>query len=193
MPREGKAKVLSQEELRRVIKMQGGKFLELRNVALIALSYYCGFRAKELASLSLGDVLTSQRDLKEEVNLKRHQTKGGKKRVAYLVNEKLRLALLTYLKTRPVDALERPLFKSQKGGAFSPNSLQRVLALLYKEAGIEGASSHSGRRTFATNLLNQGANIKEVQVLMGHANIQTTAIYVQEDPERLSSLLKRLR
>ena len=78
-------------------------------------------------------------------------------------------------------------------GAFSPNSLQRVLALLYKEAGIEGASSHSGRRTFATNLLNQGANIKEVQVLMGHANIQTTAIYVQEDPERLSSLLKRLR
>ena len=120
MPREGKAKVLTQEELRRVIKMHGGKFLELRNVALISLSYYCGFRAKELASLILGDVLTSQRDLKEEVNLKRHQTKGGKKRVAYLVNKKLRQALLTYLKTRPVDALERPLFKSQKGGLSRP-------------------------------------------------------------------------
>jgi integrase/recombinase XerD len=86
------------------------------------------------------------------------------------------------------------LFRSQKGGAFSPNALQQLFSRIYqKDAGIEGATSHSGRRTFATNLLQGGANIKELQVLMGHSSINTTAIYVQEDPERLASLVRKLR
>jgi len=50
-----------------------------------------------------------------------------------------------------------------------------------------------GRRTFATKLLNNGANIKELQILMGHSSINTTAIYVQEDPERLANIVIKLR
>jgi integrase/recombinase XerD len=102
--------------------------------------------------------------------------------------------LVAYLDTRKHDPLGRPLFLSQKGGAFSPNSLQRLFSTLYQDlAGIEGATSHSGRRTFATNLLSGGANIKELQVLMGHSSINTTAIYVQEDPERLANLVRKLK
>ncbi len=193
MPREGKAKILTSDEFKRVIKMQHGKTLAQRNIALLSLSYFCGLRAKELASLTFGDVLTGQRELREEINLKPHQTKGGKRRLAYLTHDRLRDALTDYLSTRATEALTAPLFKSQKGGAFSPNSLQRLFSLLYQEAGIEGASSHSGRRSFATHLLQQGASIKEVQVLMGHSSIQTTAIYVQEDPVRLGNLIRRLR
>ena len=192
---EGRAKVLSEKEHARAITLalsmdKHGK----RNAALLAVSYYCGLRAKEMAGLLLSDVLTADRELKSEVTLRSATTKNSKKRMAYLVNVKLRQVLGQYLAERRNDALSRPLFLSQKGGAFSPNSLQRLFSTLYQElAGIEGATSHSGRRTFATNILNGGANIKELQVLMGHSSINTTAIYVQEDPERLANLVKKLR
>lgn len=72
--------------------------------------------------------------------------------------------------------------------------MQMLFSTIYqKEAGIDGATSHSGRRTFATKLLNNGANIKELQILMGHSSINTTAIYVQEDPERLANIVRKLR
>ena len=192
---EGKAKVLSEKEHARAITLALAMDKHSqRNAALLAISYYCGFRAKEMAGLLLSDVLTADRELKSEVTLRSATTKNSKKRVAYLVNVKLRQVLAAYLETRQNDALNRPLFLSQKGGAFSPNSMQRLFSTLYQElAGIEGATSHSGRRNFATNVLNSGANIKELQVLMGHSSINTTVIYVQEDPERLANLVKKLR
>jgi integrase/recombinase XerD len=192
---EGKAKVLSEKEYTRAMTLalameKHGR----RNAALIAISYYCGLRAKEMAGMLLSDVLTADRELKSEVTLRTATTKNGKKRMAYIVNAKLRQILSLYLEERRNDALGRPLFLSQKGGAFSPNSMQRLFSTLYQElAGIEGATSHSGRRTFATNVLNGGASIKDLQVLMGHSSINTTAIYVQEDPERLANLVKKLR
>lgn len=81
-----------------------------------------------------------------------------------------------------------PLLLSQKRGSFSPNTIQMLFARMYKQAGISGASSHSGRRSFATRLIEQGADIKAVSTLMGHSSISMTAEYVENNPNRLSKL-----
>ena len=194
MRKEGRAKVLSATDLGKCCQLQRDKPNEKRNVALLYVSYFTGLRSKEMAGLKVGDVFTTEGELKEEVTLRSATTKGGKKRLCYLTNPKLMEALITYLKERSEEDLTAPLFLSQKGGAFSPNSMQMLFSTIYqKEAGIDGATSHSGRRTFATKLLNNGANIKELQILMGHSSINTTAIYVQEDPERLANIVRKLR
>lgn len=190
MPREGKAKVLTEAELKRVIRVAAGGSSPLRDEALLTLSFGLGLRVKELASLDIQDVLASSGHLREEVRLKKHQTKGGTPRHCYLTNPKVKKALLAYLEDRRDREgmcfnREAPLFKSSRGLRFSPNSLQQVFHRLYRVAGLEGASSHSGRRTFATRLIERGVDIKAVSSLMGHASIAMTAHYVQDNPERL--------
>ena len=100
------------------------------------------------------------------------------------------VGLQAYLDSRESD-MNRWLFKSQKTN-FPPNSLQQLFAKIYKEAGIKGAKSHSGRRTFDTRLIEKGCYIKSVSVLMGHSNIQTTAKYVSENPVRLAEMVADL-
>ena len=63
---------------------------------------------------------------------------------------------------------------------------------LYRDAGIRGAKSHSGRRTFATRLIEKGFDIKSVSLLMGHRSIQTTARYIQENPLKLGGMVAEL-
>jgi integrase/recombinase XerD len=80
------------------------------------------------------------------------------------------------------------LFRSQKGGQFSPNTLQQLFHRMYAKARLQGASSHSGRRTFATTLIEKGVDIKAVSTLMGHASIGMTARYVEDNPVRLKQI-----
>ena len=83
---------------------------------------------------------------------------------------------------------DQALFQTQRKSSFTANTLQKWFKSLYDKAGIHGASSHSGRRTFITRLIEQGADIKAVSRLAGHANIVTTAIYVEDNPERLKRI-----
>ncbi len=195
--REGKAKVLSESEIHRVertlIKTQHAK----RNAALLWCSFGLGLRAKELASLKVHHVLGSDGVLLEEVNLSAAMTKGAKQRTVYLTNPKLVQKIQEYITYRQSqeDILfnhEAPLFKSQKGGTFTPNTLQQLFHRLYTAARIHGASSHSGRRTFATTLIEKGADIKAVSRLMGHASISITAQYVEDNPLRLKQMCKNI-
>lgn len=188
MAREGKAKVLSEAEFKLLLLVaKEGKF-GARNLAIIYCSFGLGLRAKEIASLTIGDVTSSNYQLLDELSLTRSMTKGEKQRHAYLTHKKIRDVLQVHLndiKTMPRD---KALFQTQRKSRFTANTLQKWFRSLYDKAGIHGASSHSGRRTFITRLIEQGADIKAVSRLAGHANIVTTAIYVEDNPERLKRL-----
>lgn len=188
----GKAKVLSQEEFDRVIKIQQGNTRTgQRNALLLHLSFMLGLRACELAGLKFGDVFEGNGNVKQEVTLT--ITKNRKIRQTYLANPRLLILLKQHYKQH-FDAgnmfyMVQPLIMSERGAAFSPNSLQQLFKRIYSEAGISGASSHSGRRSFATSLINNGTDIRSVQYLMGHSSINTTARYIQENPAKLQRIM----
>jgi len=195
MSREGKAKVLSETEFKRTLKVLAGEPHAVRNTALLYFSFGLGLRVKELAALSITDVVAADGQIKEEINLLKRMTKGGKQRHVYLTNPQVRAALQAYLDFRRQDrrhvvAPGSPLFLSNKGSRFSPNSLQQVFKRLYTQAGIDGASSHSGRRTFATRLIEKGIDIKAVSRLMGHSSVAMTAEYVEDNPVRLKNIVR---
>lgn len=186
--RQGKAPYLSQEVLQRTLDAQVG-IHALRDRTILLMSHYLGLRAKELAGLLVGDVFDPTTGQVREV-VRLFRTKGDKFREAFLVNESVREHVRRYLIIRGTRA-DSPLFLSQKGGSFSANTMQKLLARIYARAGVE-ASSHSGRRSFATRLIESGADIYAVMQMMGHSSITTTQAYFSTSPERLKRFAMKL-
>lgn len=159
--REGQAKVLSDSEFRRVVNLVKKEAHATRNVAVLYCSFGLGLRAKEMASLRIRHVLDDGGKLLDEIDLDGSMTKGKKQRHAYLTNPKVADAIRDYLdERRSVEGIlfnyDAPLFRSQKDGQFTPNTLQQLFQRMYSKARLQGASSHSGRRTFATVLIEKG-------------------------------------
>lgn len=195
--RRGKAKVPTESEFRRLQSVSKDSVHGQRNSAIVAMSYRLGLRAKELASLRVIEVWNAFGNLADEFELCGNMTKGGKPRFVYLTNHAVRNALAAYLANRQKHEgilfnLEAPLFLSQKGDHFSPNTLQQLLRRLHETAGINGGRSHSGRRWFATELLSKGVDIKAVSVLMGHSSVSMTAQYAEDNPQRLRRITAEL-
>ena len=96
------------------------------------------------------------------------------------VSEKLRKELEQYVRAYKPKNLDDKLFYSQKrsSNGFTANTLTQFFHYLYKRAGIDGASSHSGRRTFITNLASKGVGVRVLMSLAGHKNISTTQAYI---------------
>src|SRR5450830_312580 len=191
--REGQANVLNEREFKRIINSIKKKSHVKRNTALLYCSFGLGLRAKEMAALKVKSVLDDDGNLLEEINLESSMTKGRKQRHVYLTNPKVATAIRDYLDDRQQHEgslfnCDAPLFKSQKGSSFSPNTLQQLFHRMYAEARLTGASSHSGRRTFATTLIEKGVDIKAVSTLMGHASVTMTAQYVEDNPVRLKHI-----
>jgi integrase len=122
----------------------------------------------------------------------------GKSRYLPLVDITLREALNNWLKIR-IDkggklSPSSPLFITQKGGSYSPNTLQEHMALMLRDwAGIEKASSHSGRRSLITNVIHkQRKSVKVAQKIAGHVNPSTTIIYEEPPEEVLEDALNSL-
>lgn len=124
--------------------------------------------------------------------------RSGVSRDLPLADDELQAALIAYLEVRlkadPYAKMSDPLFLTQKGVAYTPNSLQKHMRLmLIGWAGIEGASSHSGRRTFATDVIHgQGKPVKVAQRLMGHKEASTTILYTEPPEEEMASALSGL-
>ena len=201
MSRQGKtgsAVVLTDKELQRVLKtiLGSGNSHTSRNYLIINLSHLVGLRAKELASLPISAVWDGEKVV-DTLRLLGEYTKGNHHRDVPLTNKKVRDAIQKHI-THEMEIsggavnLTAPLFKSQKGGFLSANSMVHLIKRIYEDAGFSNASSHSGRRKFATSLIEQGADINCVKLLMGHSSIQTTAIYFSTNPKRLANLMTNL-
>lgn len=173
------AKTLTQAEIRRVLDYIATRNHSTRNRALLMTTYLSGMRVGEISSLQYKDVVDAEGNIRNEIRLSAEQTKGNEARVVF-VSDKLRKELEQYTKIYQPKNINCKFFYSQKADSdgFTANTLTQFFHYLYKRSGVYGASSHSGRRTFITNLANKGISVRVLASLAGHKNISTTQCYI---------------
>jgi integrase/recombinase XerD len=172
------AKTLTQAEIDQVLRYIATKQrYSARNRAILLTSYYSGMRVGEIAAIRIGDIRNDDGTIRHEVRLSAAQTKGNNGRTVF-INEKLRAELSSYLRTHKHRHPSEQLFFTEKQIGFSANSLAQWFFWVYKKAGLGGASSHSGRRTFITSLANKGIGVRVLASLAGHKSIQVTQHYI---------------
>jgi site-specific recombinase XerD len=186
-------RTLSRAEVEKLLdRIPATEPLDARDRALFELAYSCGLRCEELVGLDLDSI-----DFDGEIL--RVTGKGDKTRIVP-IGEPAQRALERYLaKARP--ALEaaaghrgetKAVFLSRRGRRLSPSDVRRRLAGHVQDAAIAGGvSPHSLRHSFATHLLEGGADLRSIQELLGHASVSTTQIYTRVDPTRLRSQYRR--
>ena len=171
------ARTLTDKQLKMVLAHCATRRHAARDRCIIMFSFLAGLRAKELAALTVANVKDDRGEIRDEFLLAANQTKGRKARRVY-ISSRLKKELETYLKSVQLRPICAALFQSQKGAAFSANTMCQLFLNIYSACGIDGASSHSGRRTFITTLANKGVSVKILAEIAGHASIQTTARYI---------------
>ena len=176
-------RVLSGEQVRDLLERIPARTpLELRDRAMLELAYSCGLRCEEIVNL--------ERDSYDfESEQLRVLGKGSKERLLP-VGEPAQRALRRYLdKGRHAlsgEPRETALFLSKSGRRLSNSDVSRRLALWVREAALAaGVSPHALRHSFATHLLEGGADLRSIQELLGHASISTTQVYTRVDAARL--------
>jgi integrase/recombinase XerC len=180
-PRQEKylPKTLSVDEVYTLMEHgQQTDMLSVRDRAIAETLYSCGLRVSELTGLNVGSI-----DLIE--GLARVVGKGRKERIVP-IGRKAKEALRRYLEVREAPADEEALFLNYRGGRLTPRSVERNLKKQLIKAGIlKGATPHALRHSFATHLLDGGADLRVIQELLGHASLSTTQKYTQVSVDRL--------
>jgi site-specific recombinase XerD len=176
-------RVLSGEQVRSLLERIPARTpLELRDRAMFEIAYSCGLRCEEIVNLD--------RDAFDfETEQLRVLGKGSKERLLP-VGEPAQRALRRYLErgrhALDADPRQTALFLSKSGRRLSNSDVTRRLALWVREAALAaGVSPHALRHSFATHLLEGGADLRTIQELLGHASISTTQVYTRVDAARL--------
>ncbi len=190
-----KAKMLTPEEIAAVLRhVEAGSRYPERDRAMVLLSVRAGLRASEIAGLSWEHVLTADMSaVAEEIDLPRQITKGEKRARVIPVHEELEAALEALRAAFPERvAPAKPVVFSERG-RYGANGVAHWFKRIYQDAGLTGASSHSGRRTLLTNLARRcaqaGASLRDVQRIAGHADLGTTERYVEPSLEAKRRLI----
>ena len=186
------ARVLTEQEQKRVLAVVAQGNHAARNRIAFILSYQAGLRVGEIAALLIKDVYTAEGTVREQVRLSAEITKGGNARVVF-VNDKLDRELERYrAELGQAPKPERPLLVTQKRTAFSPNTLCQLMGQIYRQAGLDGATSHSGRRWFVTKLAHSGISPKVIMTLAGHKHLSTTQRYIEVNDELMRNAVNVL-
>jgi integrase/recombinase XerC len=166
-------------------RASGDEFGPTRDLAILELFYSTGIRLSELSGMNLEDLdlLSDQAKVRG---------KGRKERIVP-VGSRAVLVLRRYLNLREgVVALRgadrRAVFVSRRGRRLVPRSVQRAVHAMFDAVGGDGLRVHSLRHTFATHMLDAGADLRAVQELLGHASLSTTQIYTHTSVERLKKV-----
>jgi site-specific recombinase XerD len=139
----------------------------LRTQALLQVLYGTGARVSEVCAIDIEDIDFGDATI-------RVRGKGDKERVVLLTPSAMN-AILAYVRFRPA---EGPLFVNRRGQRLSPITVQRVVLATAKTAGLtERVTPHALRHSFATHMLERGADVRVLQELLGHSNLSTTQIY----------------
>jgi integrase/recombinase XerC/integrase/recombinase XerD len=176
-------RVLSQEQMRSLLERIPVRTpLELRDRAMLELAYSCGLRCEEIVNLDRGA-------LDHETEQLRVLGKGSKERLLP-VGGPAQKALRRYMErgrhALAADPREPALFLSKSGRRLSNSDITRRLGLWAREAALAaGVSPHALRHSFATHLLEGGADLRTIQELLGHSSISTTQVYTRVDAARL--------
>lgn len=173
------AKTLTEQDLQRVMSYIESRPHASRNRAMLMTTYYAGMRVGEVATLRYMDIVDVDKTIRCEIILRPEQTKGSESRTVF-ISEKLRKELADYVSaTNFKDPYDKFFYTQKKyGQGFTPNTLTQHFHYLYRNAGIRGASSHSGRRSFITNLASKGISVRVLASLAGHKSIATTQRYI---------------
>jgi site-specific recombinase XerD len=185
MPKKGSRlpRVLGPDELARLLdRIPASGPLEIRDRAMLELTYACGLRAEEIVNLDSGAVDFDSETL-------RVTGKGSKTRIVP-IGEPAQRALERYLgHARPALGANPDvpaLFLSRRGRRLSTSDVRRRLERWVREAAVAGnISPHTLRHSFATHLLEGGADLRSIQELLGHASVSTTQVYTRVEPGRL--------
>lgn len=169
-------------------RAEGDQFEAVRDLAMLELFYSTGMRLSELAGLDLDavDLLSDQA---------RVMGKGRKERIVP-VGSRASRALRRYYALREeaaghAGADRRAVFLTRRGRRLAPRSIQRAMHRLFDAVGGDALRVHSLRHSFATHLLDAGADLRAVQELLGHASLSTTQVYTHTSVERLKQVYQQ--
>jgi integrase/recombinase XerD len=186
------AKTLSSTMLKRALALARRSAQADRDTVMILLSVRAGLRACEIAGLEWSMVLDSRGQVGAVLEIRDGIAKyGSGRRVP--IHPELRAALS---RLKRASGAQGPIIASRRGGALNPNSIVNWFITLFRAAGAEGCSSHSGRRTFVTRAAREaaaaGATLRDVQLLAGHRSIETTQRYIDGDTDAQRRLVRSL-
>ncbi len=168
-------KVISLEEVDSIIKNTNN----IKHKCIVSLLYSAGLRRNELLNLKLADI-DSKRMI---INIR--DGKGNKDRISILSSLVLEDLRIYYKEWKP----RNYLFESPRGGKYSPASVLNIIKSSSKRAGIKkNVTPHMLRHSFATHLLENGTDLRYIQVLLGHSSSKTTEIYTQVATNQLKSI-----
>jgi integrase/recombinase XerD len=181
-------KALTVEQIMSILEISGSDLIEIRDRALLELLYATGARVTEIINLNISDIASIKNE-GSEITTIRVKGKGSKERVVPIGSFGL-AAVNDYLtRSRPTLSkvvTQKALFLNQRGGRLTRQSAWSIVAKRAARAGLADlVTPHSMRHSFATHLLDGGADIRVVQELLGHASVTTTQIYTLITIDRL--------
>ena len=177
-------KSISEKEVETLLNsINGSSNIELRDKAMMELLYATGVRVSELVNIKLNDIDFNRRVI-------RVIGKGSKERLVPF-GEKAFIALNNYLASRE-KSITKEIFLSNRGTGITRISFWNRVKFYLNRCGLSiEISPHTLRHAFATHILNRGADLRSVQMLLGHSDLSTTQIYTHIAKQRLSDVLKK--
>ena len=190
------AKILKKRDLERMLDYVEDTTYPERNKVMVLLSLKAGLRAKEIASLTWEMVTTAAGEISNEIHLPYQAAKGKSGRILPMHKElKEALEILRVVHPRPQGFKANVVF-SKQGTRMHPCNVVHWFEKVFKALGLQGCSSHSGRRTFITQAARKvsgvGGSLRDVQALAGHSSLSLTQRYVDANTEAQRALIDLL-
>lgn len=192
-----KAAYLSERQIKNAVARMNEYRHSLRNKAVLQLTYLAGLRAKEVSLLRWEHLLNEDGEIGEAITLTNDIAKGKSGGIIAL-NDALRETLTSLLSQDEIARKDRKtaVIRSERGQAFKTQSIVNLLWQHYRKCDIQGASSHSGRRTFITNAARKislvGGSMRDVQQLARHSSLQITQRYVEANSAAQKAVVNML-